>query len=67
MKMPKIEIDSAFGMILTFLSVATLIILAVGGIALVIYGAFVMGSALMMGVIVMTALALPIMWLSKLQ
>jgi len=59
----RIDPNGAIGMILTFLSVAMLITLAVGGIALIVWGAFVAKSVFMMACILMAAIGLPIAWL----
>ena len=63
----KIDPYGAIGMILTFLSVAILMCLAIGAIAAVIYGAFVQGSAMAMITELMVLIGLPCMWLGKLK
>ena len=50
-------------MILTFLAVSTLLTFLIAGIGLIIYGAIVLKSILMMVVLIVGAIALSIMWL----
>jgi hypothetical protein len=65
--MKKIDPNGAVGMLLTFMSVATLVTLFLGGIAIIIYGAFKAGSVLMMAVLFLAAIVLPIAWLEYAQ
>jgi hypothetical protein len=65
--MKKIDPDGALGTLLTFMSVATLATLFLGGIVIIIYGAFKAGSVLMMAVLFLAAIVLPIAWLEYAQ
>ena len=59
----KVDPNGAIGMILTFLAVSTLLTFLIAGIGLIIYGAIVLKSILMMVVLIVGAIALSIMWL----
>lgn len=63
MKLP--EEDSVLGIILTCLSIGILMTLGLGAIVFTVWAAIVVKSTLMQAVLLMVALALPIMWLNR--